>query len=112
MGALRLDKEWVPLNEAAVAEVPGQLGVYQLADGDGTILKIGVANATQPFGLRSALGDELAAGTATSFRFERTHGYLTRWQELLMVHHADHGTLPPGNADDGRHLGRLSPGGS
>jgi hypothetical protein len=36
--------------------------------------------------------------------------YRTRWAELLMVHRADHGALPPANEDDAPRLGRLSPG--
>jgi hypothetical protein len=36
---------------------------------------------------------------------------MSRYDELLMVHAADYGALPPGNAADGRRrLGRLSPG--
>ena len=38
---------------------------------------------------------------------ELTHGYLTRWEELLMVHHAANGQLPPGNADRLAPVGRL-----
>ena len=26
--------------------------------------------------------------------------YQSRWRELLMLHQAEHGTLPPENADD------------
>jgi hypothetical protein len=58
--------------------------------------------------MRSALTAELAAGNATRFRHEFTHGYLTRWQELLMVHQSDHGSLPAGNADRIGRIGRLS----
>jgi hypothetical protein len=36
--------------------------------------------------------------------------YRTRWFELLMVHQADHGSLPPDNAKNPPpNLGRLSP---
>lgn len=111
MGSLRLDKPWQPLTEETVAALPGQLGVYQLGDEGGTVTKIGVADARQPFGLRSALAAELATGAASSFRHECTHGYLTRWQELLMVYRADHGELPRDNRGDEGQLGRLSPGG-
>jgi hypothetical protein len=34
--------------------------------------------------------------------------YLTRWQELLMIHEADHGVVPSGN-ERPRSLGRLHP---
>ena len=109
MASLRLDKPWTALDAATVAAVPGQLGVYQLADADEQVVRIGYAGGTELFGLRSALARELETDAAASFRVELTHGYLSRWQELLMLHVADHGALPPGNADDARHLGRLSP---
>ncbi len=35
--------------------------------------------------------------------------YLTRYQELLMLHIADHGALPEGNRQEKLTLGRLSP---
>jgi hypothetical protein len=36
---------------------------------------------------------------------------MSRYDELLMVHKADHGELPPGNAADARRrLGRITPG--
>jgi len=42
-------------------------------------------------------------------RYEVNTAYLTRYQELLMTHRADHGALPPGNAEEKLRLGRLSP---
>jgi hypothetical protein len=35
--------------------------------------------------------------------------YLTRHQELLMLHVADHGAVPEGNRAEEMRLGRLSP---
>jgi hypothetical protein len=35
--------------------------------------------------------------------------YLTRHQELLMLHVADHGAVPDGNRGEEVRLGRLSP---
>ena len=114
MRGLRLDKPWLALTAAAVAALPGQLGVYELGDADGAVLRIGYAGGRTAFGLRSALGAELAArgadSTATSFRVEVNQQYTTRWRELLMVHVADHGHLPPEQPDPGVRLGRLSPG--
>jgi hypothetical protein len=47
---------------------------------------------------------------ATQFRVEVNQQYHTRFRELLMVHQADHGQLPPANAEDPPiGLGRLSP---
>ena len=63
-----------------------------------------------PFGLRSELQrehDERGAGR--QFRVEVNQQYRTRWFELLMVHKADHGSLPPDNAKNPPPLGRLSP---
>lgn len=103
-------KPWTALTAEVVDATSAQLGVYQIADEAGTVVKIGYAGGTQPFGMRSALASELAdASGRVQFRIEFTHGYLTRWQELLMIHQSDHGTLPPGNADRDGKLGRLSP---
>lgn len=107
MTPLAIAKPWIDLTSAAVEAVPGQLGVYEIADADGRTLYLGYAGGREPFGLRSALTAELARPGAVRFRHELTHGYLTRWEELLMVHHAVHGQLPPGNADHPHRLGRL-----
>jgi len=106
----RLDKPWIELTGETAARLPGQLGVYQIADASGRIVKIGTGDARQPFGLRSALQAELATlGPGHRFRVEINQMYRTRWAELLMVHRADHGELPSGNAADGARLGVLSP---
>lgn len=108
---VRLEKPWRDLTAANVAALAGELGVYQLADAAGRIVRIGYAGGRTLFGLRSELQAALDAGEAARFRTEVTAQYLSRYEELLMVHHADHGVLPPGNAADARRrLGRLSPG--
>ena len=108
---LRLDKPWQPLADEVVRRLPGQLGVYQVADAQGGILYIGQAGAQAPFGLRSELQRELAErGPGLQFRVEVNQQYRSRWFELLMVHQADHGALPPDNArNPPPNLGRLSP---
>ena len=107
---LRLDKPWRPLSAEEAARLPGQLGVYQVADAAGTILYIGQAGARSAFGLRSELQRELQdRGTGHQFRVEVNMQYRTRWFELLMVHKADHGSLPADNARNPPPLGRLSP---
>ncbi|MCF8533901.1 MAG: hypothetical protein K9G48_12915 [Reyranella sp.] len=107
---LRLDKPWRPLNAEEIARLPGQLGVYQIADATGTILYIGQAGARSPFGLRSELQREFQdRGAGPQFRVEVNMQYRTRWFELLMVHKADHGSLPADNARNPPPLGRLSP---
>lgn len=101
---LWLRKDLVELTAEAVASLPAQLGVYEIVNGDQTT-KIGYAGGHDSFGLRSALVGEL--GTGTHFRHECTHGYLTRWQELLMVYQGEHGGLPAANQSDARLIGRL-----
>ncbi|HMJ97925.1 MAG TPA: hypothetical protein VK552_01315 [Reyranella sp.] len=107
----RLDKPWQPLTAEAATRLPGQLGVYQVADAKGTIVYIGQAGARSPFGLRSELQREASArGSGHQFRVEVNQQYRTRWFELLMVHKADHGSLPVDNAKNPPPaLGRLSP---
>jgi len=108
---LRLDKPWRPLAPEEVDQIPGQLGVYQIADARGTVLHIGQAGARSPFGLRSELQREVRErGPGHQFRLEVNMQYRSRWFELLMVHKADHGSLPPDNAKNPPPLlGRLSP---
>ena len=103
---IRLDKPWRWLETAA--GLPGQLGVFELADEAGRVRYIGYAGGRSPFGLRS----EVSAAAqripeARRFRFEVTTAYLTRYRELLMAHRAAHGSLPPHNEPMPR-LGRLS----
>ena len=87
------------------------VGEDDLADDAGRVLRIGYAGGRSLFGLRGELAAALAAGEAARFRVEVTAQYLSRYEELLMVHKADFGDLPPGNAADARRrLGRLSPG--
>ena len=113
--AIRLTKRWRALEAGEVARLPGQLGVYQVArgaggpGGDGEVLCIGVAGGRSRFGLRGELEAELARrGPGFRFRVEVNTQYHTRYRELLMVHRADHGALPPENeAPPG--LGRLRP---
>jgi hypothetical protein len=108
---LRLDKPWQTLTAEQAARLPGQLGVYQVADAQGTVLFIGEAGARSTFGLRSELQREAASrGPGHQFRVEVNQQYRSRWFELLMVHQADHGALPVDNARNPPPvLGRLSP---
>lgn len=107
---LRLDKPWRPLTPEEARRLPGQLGVYEVSDAAGTVLYIGQAGARSPFGLRSELQRELhERGAGFRFRVEVNMQYRSRWFELLMVHKADHGSLPCDNAKNPPPLGRLSP---
>lgn len=122
MTGLAISKPWIALTAQNIGAVPAQLGVFELADRNETVLHIGYAGGRELFGLRSALDGVLAADRDTAgdgdrdtadgepvlFRYELTHGYLSRWEELLMVHQAQHGALPIGNADHPHKLGRLT----
>ena len=117
MTGLALSKPWIPLALDAITAVPAQLGVFEIADETKTVVHIGYAGGRELFGLRSALtaalDERTGAGLAAGyFRYELTHGYLTRWEELLMVHRAIHGRLPSGNAGHRHRLGRLTIDGS
>lgn len=111
--SIRLEKPWLPLVPDTVRALPGQLGVYQIADAEGRILYIGYAGGRSRFGLRGELEAQCVRRTrdgdrGARFRVEVHMAYLTRYQELLMIHRADHGALPPEN-DLPRRLGRLHP---
>lgn len=108
--AIRITKPFTPYDEAEVTALPGHMGVFELADESGKVLYIGFAGGRSLFGLRGELMERLAMPGATQFRYEVNTTYLTRYQELLMTHIADHGGLPalndPADADG---LGRLAP---
>lgn len=110
--AVRMTKAWVALTPDNVKRLTGQLGVYQLADATGGVVFIGFAGGRSLFGLRGEVEKALAdppAG-ATQFRVEVNQQYTTRYQELLMAHVHDHGSVPPGNLGKPLpRLGRLSP---
>lgn len=109
--SIRLTKAWQPLDAEHVACLPGQLGVYELADGSGNTVRIGFAGGRSAFGLRSELERQLAAHPAGfRFRVEVNMQYTTRHRELLMAYRADHGRVPVENASDRTPLGQLSPG--
>jgi hypothetical protein len=110
--SIRLEKPWRELCEAEVARLSAELGVYQLGDDQGHVIRIGFAGGRSLFGLRGELANELAhhRGQMIRFRLEITSQYMSRFEELLMIHKADHGDVPTENsADRGRHIGRLHP---
>jgi len=107
---IRLTKPWRHLDAENVRALPGQLGVFELANKAGEVVLIGMAGARELFGLRSALERQLSAlpAGATKFRCEVNMQYQTRYRELLMAHVADHGLLPAANnPDEARSLGRI-----
>ena len=105
----RIAKPWEALTPDAARRVGGYLGVYELADGSGTVVRIGYAGGASRFGLGGVLGDHAARGDGALFRYEITMAYVSRYRELLMVHLADHGRLPVANPDEVGRVGRLRP---
>ena len=110
MTGVRMQGSWRALDLGQVATLGAQLGVYQLADSQGVVTLIGYAGGRSRYGLRGELGAHVGRPDATGFRVEATSAYLSRYRELLMVHLADHGSLPAGNDEDPARIGRLSPG--
>lgn len=111
MTGVRLTKPWRDLDEVEVALLPGQLGVFEIADEDGSTLELGFAGGRSRFGLRSAIPDAAARHEqAARFRYEVTMQYWSRFEELLAVHLADHGELPAANAAErgDRRVGRIA----
>ena len=107
--SVRCNKPWRPIDAATLAQLPGHLGVFELADASGAVIFIGCADARSLFGLRSEVARNAGAiASARSFRLEVTTAYHTRYLELLMVHQADHASLPQYN-EPMPSLGRLSP---
>ena len=89
---LHLEKPWLEFSAERVAKLPGQMGVFQLADDSGQVGYIGFAGGKSLFGLRSELEKRL--GSAARFRYEVNNQYQTRWRELLMLHAGAHGDVP------------------
>jgi hypothetical protein len=104
---VRLKKPWLALAPELVASLPGQLGVFQLANEHREVVYIGFAGARSLFGLKGELGHRL--GKWPFFRVEVNMAYRTRYRELLMAHFSDHGCYPTENtAEETAGLGRLS----
>lgn len=109
---IRLTKAFQPLTVENLRNVHAYLGVYQLAEPDGSIYYIGYAGGLALFGLNGELRRELALreDKPALFRYEVNAQYTSRHEELLMLHVADHGELPERNRRELKHrLGRLTP---
>jgi len=108
--SIRCEKPWIKIDAAALAALPGQLGVFEFGDAAGRVIYIGRADARTLFGLRGEVASRAQSiPAACLFRHEVTTAYHTRHLELLMVHQADFGVLPAHN-EPMPTLGRLSPG--
>ena len=104
---VRLEKPWMRLDAEVVERLPGQLGVFQLANNEHKVIYIGFAGGRSLFGLKGELTGYL--GQWPFFRVEVTMAYRTRCRELLMAHFSDHGKYPSENTEaETSGLGRLS----
>ena len=74
------------------------------------MIRIGYAGGKSLFGLRGEIERvvETRQGRPALFRCEVNMQYMSRYQELLMVHLADHGRLPRENDERPDRMGRLS----
>lgn len=109
----RLEKPWIDLAKERVAGLRGELGVFQIVDEHGEVIFIGYAGGRSLFGLKGELEAALARYREQKMRFrvEVTSQYLSRYEELLMIHKHDHGDVPRDNrAECKRKIGRISPG--
>jgi ligand-binding sensor domain-containing protein len=110
--SIRLNKPLQELNLENIAAVQGQLGVYQLADVNGAVFYIGYAGGRSLFGLHGELKREMTdhEGQTVFFRHEVTMQYMSRYEELLMLHKFDFGELPERVLNEYPHkIGNLSP---
>ena len=94
--SIRLEKPFQTLTQENIEPIQGQLGVYQLADADSNIFYIGYAGGRSLFGLHGELTREMEEqqGKETLFRCEVNMQYISRYEELLMLHKFDFGELP------------------
>jgi hypothetical protein len=76
-----LAKQWRDLDRAAVGRAPERWGVYELGDGDGTVVEVGAGV------LRDELKTALSYGTGKQVRWEATPSR-ERAEELADEHRA------------------------
>jgi hypothetical protein len=94
--SIRFTKPFQALTAENLKPVQGQLGVYQLADTNGDIFYIGYAGGRSLFGLHGELTREMEQHNDKEimFRCEVNMQYISRYEELLMLHKFDFGELP------------------
>lgn len=106
---MRINKPWMTLQQAQQT-LHGHMGIFQLADNLGEVIFIGYAGGNSKFGLKGEVAAAAKQHTdVVSVRVEITTAYLSRFKELMMIHVADHGSVPKLNPPI--QLGRLSPAG-
>ncbi|MBV1932716.1 MAG: hypothetical protein KUG71_13490 [Porticoccaceae bacterium] len=110
--SIRLEKPFQALTPENIEPIQGQLGVYQLADAKGEVFYIGYAGGRSLFGLNGELKREMEEQSkGTQFRCEVNMQYISRYEELLMLHKYDFGELPERVLSEYPYkIGVLSPG--
>lgn len=91
--SVSMTKSWTPLTPDHVAEVPGCVGVFEIAV-EGRTVVIDYAGGNNPFGLRGALETCIERGLGTEFRYERTNAYMSRYREVAQVFANESETVP------------------
>ncbi|WP_246262365.1 FAD-dependent oxidoreductase [Aromatoleum evansii] len=83
-------------DEATIASVPTESGVFQLLDGDKNVLMIkGVEN------LREGLMEQLErGGDATNFVFEEAALFTSRESQMIQAYLQQYGKMPGGGSDE------------
>jgi hypothetical protein len=100
-----IDKPLAPRARLQARDLPGTVGVYELADEAGEVIYIGYAGGRSLFGLRGVLAEHFSSAEpnptirerAKAYRYEITTNYLIRRLELLSRFNEDYGRLPAGN---------------
>jgi hypothetical protein len=101
---------WTRLTTEAARAAGCYLGTYRLRNDQDEIVYIGYAGSRAAFGLRGLLEEHLRSATEPLwFTTDVTSSYLTRYQELLMLHRFEHGGLPRYNRENIDRIGRLTP---
>lgn len=117
---MRVRKPWTEWDDSlSFHDLPGAMGIYEVADKDQNTIYIGFAGGSSPFGLRGEL-IRIFAGTegdgkwnwrhprpddipstlreqAHYYRYEVNHQYFGRWVEALTRYREDFECLPPLN---------------
>lgn len=119
---MRIRGEWTAWDaDLNFKEIPGAMGVFEIADEERETIYIGHAGGDSPFGLRGELfrlfgfppGSEdwnwkhpHPEGIPTElreraryYRYEVNHQYYSRWIETLTRYREDFGSVPPINDD-------------
>ncbi len=117
-------KPWNQPTAESIRAIPAVVGVYEIADADGTLLYIGQAGGREPFGLRTRIGrhfgfdpsgddpNPVLREQAAQYRWEANQQYTTKRLEMLMQYQRDERVEwppahPAGDWTDRPQLGRL-----